>query len=56
MKEEILSLSCFWDGEVKEISNEEFSFDNFNKMNSGNGFILLSGDRALKYSVICNLL
>ena len=37
-------MSCFWDGGVKEISNEEFPFENFNNRTSGNGLIILSGD------------
>jgi len=34
--------------EVEGISNEEFPFENFNNMTSGNGLLLLKRDQARK--------
>ena len=42
IKEGILALSDVWGGGVKEISSEEFPFENLNNMTSVNGLILLS--------------
>ena len=41
MKEKVVAISNVWRAEVKEISYEEFPFENFNNMTFGNGLILL---------------
>ena len=38
-------MTCFQGGDVDEIYNEEFPFENFNNMNSRNGLILLNRDQ-----------